>query len=230
LAVFAVIILLLELIFSGETIKQRMEFNLRKIATIYIDMIKTTSFTLGIVILGLSYGMVMIYNMTGPFIIEHQLGLTPIVAGYCSLILGGAVMLGGLISKITLHKPFKAKLSINLAVQSLFCLTMFLSLNFVANIYSLVFFAFVIHACSGFSFNTFFTFCLSRFPKNAGIAGGLTGGINYVIVSILSYLVISLIPAKDELNLTYSYAILIGLTLVTLFAIFKVAKQNTEGE
>jgi MFS family permease len=228
LAVFALIILVLELIFSGETIKQRMEFNLRKIATVYMEMIKTPSFTLGIVMLGLCYGMVMIYNMTGPFIIEHQLGLSPIVAGYCSLILGAAVMVGGLTSKASLHKPFVAKLSINLAIQSLFCLAMFLSLNFVSNIYSLVFFAFMIHAASGFSFNTFFTFCLSRFPKNAGIAGGLTGGINYVIVSILSYGIIAIIPAKDQLNLTYSYAILIGLSLLTLIIIFKVAKGNEE--
>jgi MFS family permease len=228
LAVFALIILALELIFSGETIKMRMEFNFRSIARVYIDMIKTTSFTLGIVMLGLSYGMVMIYNMTGPFIIEHQLGLTPIVAGYCSLILGAAVMVGGLTSKTALHQPFKTKLKINTAIQAIFCLAMFLSLNFIANIYSLVFFAFVIHAASGFSFNTFFTFCLSRFPKNAGIAGGLTGGINYVIVSILSYGLISLIPAKDQLNLTYSYAILIGLSIVTLFAIFKIASPKEE--
>lgn len=85
LAVFALIILAFELTFSGETIKQKMEFSFRKIANVYVDMISTSSFTLGIVMLGLSYGMVMIYNMTGPFIIEHKLGHTPIVAGYSSL-------------------------------------------------------------------------------------------------------------------------------------------------
>lgn len=227
LAVYATVILLLELLFSGETIKQRMEFSLRKIAAVYADMIGTASFSLGIVMLGLSYGMVMIYNMTGPFIIEHQLGLTPIIAGYSSLILGAAVMVGGLIGKATIDLPFFSKLSINLGIQFLSLVAMFVSLNFMENLYSMVFFAFLIHACSGYTFNTFFTFCLARFPKNAGIAGGLTGGINYVVVSFLSYGVISFIPAKDELNLASSYAILIGLSLLVMFLIFKLNKKSS---
>jgi predicted MFS family arabinose efflux permease len=159
--------------------------------------------------------------MTGPFIIEHKLGLSPIIAGYSSLLLGGAVMLGGFLGKATINKPFVKKLSVNLALQVLFCLVMFVSGFFQENLYSMVFFAFLIHASSGYTFNTFFTFCLSRFPKNAGIASGLTGGINYVIVSFLSYGIIAAIPAKDQLNLTYSYAVLIILSLVTMFVIFK---------
>ncbi len=221
LAGFAIIILILELIFSGETIKQPMVFSLKKIASVYGEMVSTASFTLGIVMLGLSYCMVMVYNMTGPFIIEHQLGLSPIVAGYSSLLLGGAVMVGGLLGKATINSPFVKKLSINIALQVGFCLAMFGSLFFVSNLYSMIFFAFCIHASSGYTFNTFFTFCLSRFPKNAGIASGLTGGINYVIVSFLSYGIIAVIPAKDQLNLTYSYAVLILLSLGVMFVIFK---------
>ncbi|RYZ91770.1 MAG: MFS transporter, partial [Sphingobacteriaceae bacterium] len=162
LALFAVVILVLELIFSGETIKQRMVFSLKKIGRVYGDMIGTASFTLGIVMLGLSYCMVMVYNMTGPFIIEHELGLSPIVAGYSSLILGGAVMVGGLLGKATINRPFVKKLTVNIALQLGFCLAMFGSLFFVANLYSMVFFAFCIHATSGYTFNTFFTFCLKK--------------------------------------------------------------------
>lgn len=228
LAVFAIVILGLELFFSGETIKQKMQFSLKTIAAVYANMIGTASFTLGIVMLGLSYGMVMIYNMTGPFVIEHELGLSPIVAGYCSLILGAAVMVGGLSGKATINKPFISKLTVNLALQLLFVIAMLVSVKFIANLYSMVFFAFMIHACAGYTFNTFFTFCLSRFPKNAGIASGLTGGINYVIVSFLSYGVIAFIPAKDQLNLAYSYALLIGLSLIFMFIIFSVYRKQQQ--
>ncbi len=227
LAAFATVILVLEVIFSGETIKQRMVFSLKKIAGVYGDMIGTASFTLGIVMLGLSYSMVMVYNMTGPFIIEHQLGLSPIVAGYSSLILGAAVMVGGLSGKATINQPFVKKLTVNIALQFCFCLAMLGSLFFIANLYSMIFFAFCIHATSGYTFNTFFTYCLSRFPKNAGIAGGLTGGINYVIVSFLSYGIIALIPAKDQFNLAYSYAVLILLSTVVMFVIFRNYNRNT---
>ncbi|MDQ8051598.1 MAG: MFS transporter [Pedobacter sp.] len=224
---FALLILMLELLFSGETIKQKMEFSVRKIAAVYADMIGTPSFTLGIVMLGYAYGMVMIYNMTGPFIIEHQLGLGPIAAGYSSLILGAAVMVGGLTGKATLHKPFFTKLTINLGLQFLFLIAMFVGQHFVSNLYSLIFFAFLIHATSGYTFNTFFTYCLARFPKNAGIAGGLTGGINYVVVSFLSYGVIALIPAKDSFNLALSYGLLILLSILTMFVIYRFEKGKS---
>ena len=225
LTVFAAVILILELIFSGETIKQRMAFNIKTISTVYKEMIKTASFTLGIVMLGLSYSMVMIYNMTGPFIIEHQLGLSPIVAGYSSLILGAAVMLGGFIGKMTINKPFNKKLIVNLSLQLIFGAAMFFYIGFSASLYSMIFFAFLIHACSGYTFNSFFTFCLSRFPKNAGIASGLTGGINYVIVSFLSYGIIFFIPAKDQYNLNYSYMLLIVLSGLVMFSIYKMTNK-----
>lgn len=228
LACFAVIIFFLELIFSGETLKHPMDFHLKKIALVYSDMIKTASFTLGIVMLGLSYCMVMIYNMTGPFIIEHQLHLSPVVIGYSSLILGAAVMVGGLISKATINKPFNKKLMINVIVQLLAVLAMLVSTRFVSNLYSLIFFAFIIHAGSGYTFNSFFTFCLSRFPANAGIASGLTGGINYVIVSFLSYGIIYLIPASDESNLAYSYLILILLSVMIMLIIFRMTRKATK--
>jgi Bcr/CflA subfamily drug resistance transporter len=223
---FALIILLLELAFSGETIKQKMAFNLNTISEVYVGMIKTSSFTLGIVMLGLSYSMVMIYNMTGPFIIEHQLGLTPVVAGYSSLILGAAVMVGGFVGKATINQPFNKKISLNLALQALFGILMLISTGYVSNLYSMIIFAFFVHAASGYTFNSFFTYCLSRFPTNAGIAGGLTGGINYVIVSFLSYTIISFIPAKDELNLSYSYLILIALSIVVMWIISRIPDKR----
>ena len=223
---FAVIILGLELLFSGETIKQKMAFNLSTISGIYASMINTSSFTLGIVMLGLSYSMVMIYNMTGPFIIEHKLALTPIVAGYSSLILGGAVMIGGFFGKATINQPFTKKLFLNLGLQTMFGVLMLISTGFLSNLYTMVGFAFLVHATSGYTFNSFFTYCLSRFPTHAGIAGGLTGGINYVIVSGLSYTIITLIPAKDEINLSYSYLILIVLSLITMWVI---SRLNVKG-
>ena len=95
----AAVLLILECVFSGETLKHATNFNLKGITEIYLTMVKTANFTLGIVMLGLAYCMVMIYNMTGPFIIEQHLHLTPVIAGYSSLILGLAWMTGGFIGK-----------------------------------------------------------------------------------------------------------------------------------
>ncbi|RBQ03851.1 MFS transporter [Pedobacter miscanthi] len=226
LAGFAVVFALLEIVFSGETLRHFTDFQLKKITGIYAEMIKTTSFTLGIVMLGLAYCMVMVYNMTGPFIIEHHLNFSPVVAGYSSLFLGFAWMVGGFIGKATINKPFFRRLMINSLLQVAFVVLMMISLNFVSNLWSLIFFAFIIHVGAGYTFNNYFTFCLSKFPKNAGIAGGLTGGFTYVIVSFLSYGVVNLIPAKDERNLSHSYLIMILLSVLVMFIISRIRQKN----
>ena len=226
LAGLALVLALLEFIFSGETLKHATEFNLTSITKIYVAMVNTANFTLGIVMLGLAYCMVMVYNMTGPFIIEHQLHLSPVIAGYSSLVLGFAWMTGGFIGKATINRPFFKRVAVNIGVQVLFVIAMIISSSFIDNLYTLIFFAFIIHVGAGFTFNNYFTFCLSQFPKNAGIAGGLTGGINYVIVSFLSYGIIYFVPAKDELNLSYSYSILIFLSLLVMYFIFKANRES----
>ena len=225
LAIFAAIMAVLEFFFSGETLVHFSDFNLKQCAAVYSNMIGTARFTLGLAMIGLAYSMVMIYNMTGPFIIEHQLNLSPVVSGYGSLILGFAWLVGGFIGKATINRPFFKRVLVNIGLQVLFVAAMLMSIRFVSGLYSMVFFAFIIHVCAGFTFNNFFSYCLSKFPKNAGIASGLSGGINYVIVSFLSYGIVYLLPAKDEYNLGFSYAALI-LASVGIMAILKIKKET----
>lgn len=226
LAGFAAVLAVLEYIFSGETLQHFSDFKLAKIAGIYKEMIKTASFSLGLVMLGLAYSMVMIFNMTGPFIIQHHLNLSVVYAGYSSLILGLAWMIGGFIGKFTIDRPFFKRLSINILFQAGAVILMIFSLSFISNIYSLVGFAFLIHVAAGYTFNNYFTYCLAKFPKNAGISSGLTGGLTYVLVSILSYGIIQVLPAKDETNLSYSYLILAVLSVFIMWIIYSVDKKR----
>jgi MFS family permease len=220
LAILSFVIAVLEYFFSGETIRKPVPFHFKTIIGIYGNMLRTTSFTLGILMLSFGYTMVMIYNMTGPFIIEHQLKLTPVIAGYCSLLLGFAWMSGGFISRAVIKQPFHGKMLTNIAAQLLFATLMIISLIWGQNLLSMLFFAFLIHAGAGFTYNNYFTYCLSRFPQYAGISGGMTGGIVYIMVSVLSYGIVNVFPPKNEANLSYSYMILIVLSAIVMTVIF----------
>jgi MFS family permease len=230
LAAFAIVILLLELLFSGETIHHPTEFRIRKIVKIYGEMISTASFTLGIVMLGLAYSMVMVYNMSGPFIIEHEFAMSPIVTGYCSLTLGLAWMVGGFIGKATIKGPLLKKMVVNVALQLTFTILMIVSLGYLVNLYTLLFFAFLIHVGAGYTYNNYFAYCLTRFPKNAGISGGLTGGIVYILVSFLSYKIIDVFPAKDQQNLSYGYLVLVSSSCILMFILAKYLKNPSAKE
>jgi len=212
----------LEFFFSGETLAKPMPFQLKRVVNVYAGMLGTGPFVLGIIMMGLAYAMVMVYNMTGPFIIEHRLQFSAVTAGYCSLIQGFAWMVGGFIGKATIDRPFFRKLAINKSLQLLIAIVMLVSCGLVDNLYSLVFFAFLIHAGAGFTFNNYMTLSMTRFPKNAGIASGLTGGFVYIIVSTASSGIVGLYPAKDAGHLGYSYLILILTTLAMLGLAFRI--------
>ncbi|AMR32816.1 multidrug transporter [Mucilaginibacter sp. PAMC 26640] len=220
LALLAFVIAVLEYFYSGETLKNPVTFNLKNIGGIYMTMIRTTGFTLGILMLSFAYAMVMIYNMTGPFIIEHQLMLTPVIAGYCSLLLGFAWMIGGFIGRALIKKPFYGKMLVNIGLQLLFVVVMIASLIFQQSLASLLIFAFLIHVGAGFTYNNYFTYCLSRFPQYAAISGGMTGGVVYILVSFFSYGIVNILPPKDEAHLSHSYFILIVLSAVVMSVIF----------
>lgn len=226
LAIMAAIIGVSDLFFSRETLVNPAEFNLKKIAAVYYNMLTTTSFMLGVVMLGMAYSMVMVYNLTGPFIIQHKLHLSPVVIGYCSLILGFSWTVGGLIGKATVNRPFFSKLLLNLVLQLLFAIAMYLCLGKFSSLFTILFFAFIIHTCAGYTYNNYFTFNMSQFPKNAGIAGGLMGGMVYVIISFLTYAIVYYIPAKDERNLNYSYLLLVTASVIVMYMIYRLNKRT----
>lgn len=228
LAVVAILFAVLEFIVSGETLPQAAAFQLRSVVHVYSGMLKNGPFILGVAMLGLAYSMVMVYNMTGPFIIEHHLRYSVVATGYCSLISGFAWMVGGFISKATMQWHFFRKLVVNNSLQMLFAVMMLASLPRLESLYSLVIFVFIIHVCAGYTFNNYMTFCLTRFPQNAGVASGLTGGLAFVVVSSLSYGIVNVLPASGQRNLGYSYLIFIILSALVTGLAFRARSEKTD--
>ncbi|SHE74205.1 MFS transporter [Pedobacter caeni] len=218
---FALIIVILELLFGGESLKVFQTFHFKSIIKIYGSMLKTSSFSLGLIVLGLANSVFMVYGMSGPFIIEHVFNQSAITTGYCALILGIALLLGGFLGKAMINRPFFKKMMIAIVTQLIITILMILSPGIYSDLYTLMAFAFVIHFIAGFVFNNYFSYCLSLFPKNAGIASGVTGGSIYAITSVLSYGIVYSIPSEGQVSLGISYLILVSLTFLTFFLIRK---------
>lgn len=187
LAGYAFLMLVFELIFSGETIAARKPFDLARIKGNYSMMLGNMKFLLGIITLGMSYSVVMVFNIAGPFVIENSFHFDPVVIGYCTLILGFSWMIGGIIGKRLIALDFNRKASFAAAVQIALIVVLFLVGYGYQQLWCLMLFAFVIHICSGFLYNLFFTQGMLYFPQNAGMASGLLGGLVYVMTSISSF-------------------------------------------
>ena len=213
LAIYSFLLFILQLTFFGETVKDRIQMNFSSIAESYRTLLSAKDFVFGIVLLGVSYAMTMLFSLSGPFIIEHRMGYSPVVMGYASLVMGLAWMCGGFIGKGLIRKNLLYKIQVAFVVQVLLIVSMIFTAYYVTNLFTMVIFAFLIHITAGFIFNNFFTYCLGRFPQLAGSAGGVTGGLAYSLTSILSYGAVAVINpvSQSTVGTGYSAIAIVGI-------------------
>lgn len=219
LAVYAFVFLILDLIFSGETLKTKAEFRLRPIIKSYTKLLNTRDFTAGMVILGLCYCMVMTFNMSVPFIVEHKFHLSPVVTGYCALFSGISMFLGGLMGRRTGISKLFTKAWMWTVGQLAVIVLMLASVRFLDNLVLLMVFVMAIHMIQGLLYNLLFTHCLTRFPNNAATAGGMTSGGSYIVVSLSIGLLLSLLSVTDQKMLAICYLIL-SVSILLLLLLF----------
>lgn len=216
LAGYGVSMFLLEWMFSGETISEFRPLKFNVMWNDYKIMFRDKIFAFGIVVCGLCYGTTMIFGLSGAFIIEHQMGYSPVVAGYAALAMGLAWMCGGFIGRATIQKPFLPKLRLSNLLQIAITIVMIVTVTAISDIYTLVLFAFLVHVCVGFIFNNYFAFCLGRFPQMAGVVSGLSGGANFIITAVVSYTLIGFLHPVSQAGLGYAYLI-VGLISFLIF-------------
>lgn len=220
LGIYAVIVFIFELIYGGETMKRPAPFKLERIAKVYGKLLNTRDFTVGVVVLGVNFCVVMSFNMSIPFIVEKIFHFSPVVTGYCALCSGMALFFGGLVGrKWKITQLFK-KLIILSIVQVVFILMMLSATPYLNNIVLLMAFVILIHFTGGILYNLFFTHCLTRFPKYAGTAGGITSGGSYIVLSFAINGLLALLTITNQNKLAISYLIL-SLTVTVLLLIFR---------
>ncbi|WP_316812277.1 MFS transporter [Pedobacter heparinus] len=230
LGLLSLLFLILELIYSGESLKHFHPFKIRSIAQTYSGMLKTADFTLGLAIIGICFGLVVIYSLSSPFIIESIFGYSAVTTGYSSLLSGFSIMTGGIIAKSLIKEPLAKKVITALVVQISLVFLMIFTVPFGSNIYTLIGFTICIHMCGGFIFNIIYGYCLSRFSKNAGVASGLTGGAMYMVSSVFSYGFANLYAVKSQTLLGIANISLILVICMLFIAFNRYRKVRVRNE
>ncbi|WP_291101103.1 MULTISPECIES: MFS transporter [unclassified Empedobacter] len=225
LAIYAALILIFELIFSGESITEKTKLNFKNVIDTYRMMLKNQLFIVGIMIQAVAYSIVMIFNIIGPFLIENTYHFNSVVIGYSTLILGFSWMIGGFVGKKRMHLDFKESIALPIIVQLILILLLIITGFFVQNLFVLLFFAFFIHICSGILFTSFFTSNMMAFPKNAGVAGGLMGGMTYIITSLTSFIISSTGKVDTQNGLAIRYFIFSFLLSLIIYLMYRMKKS-----
>lgn len=225
----SLLFIILELIYSGESIKDYNPFKLKPIIQTYTGMLKTADFTLGLIIIGISFGMVVLYSLSSPFIIERVFGYSAVTTGYSSLLSGLSLMTGGIIAKSLIKKSLTKKIVIAIVIQFFLILLMIIISYSGSSLYTLVGFIIGIHLAGGFIFNILYAYSLTRFSKNAGTASGVTGGVMYIISSVFSYGFANLFKVKSQLFLGIADLSLL-IVIIILFHYFNRYRLKVDVE
>jgi MFS family permease len=227
LGILPLVILLLTLKYGGESAKDLQPLRLKPLLNVYGAVLTTKDFALGLVILGLNYGMVLLFGMASPFIIEHQWHQTPVVTGYCALLSGVSMMAGGIISRSMLGMRLEKKLPVALGIQlASGAFAIIISKLGLTNIYVMMSFVIFQHGVAGFVFNNLFAYCLGRFSRNVGIVAGLTGGASYIISSFSSYGTASFLGVTNQTMLAVAYLFL-NVCVVVTYSLFRKEEMAT---
>ncbi|MGS2765167.1 MFS transporter [Sinomicrobium sp. M5D2P9] len=224
---YALVMLFIEWFFSGEAFTEFKTFNRKSIVSTYKAVLKVPDFSTGLVILGLTYGMVMVFAMSAPFLVENHFNFSPVVTGYCALLSGLGIMSGGILGRSLSTYPFLPKLFFGVAMEIVVAVLMFATGNYVSNIYIFVGFIYLLHLFSGFLYNVYFTYCLTRFPEYAGVTNGLTSGASYLVTSVASYAIVSILHIRNQPGMALSYIILSLCILSLLFFLRNVVKKRS---
>jgi len=220
LGALTLLIFVLEIIFSGETVKNFTPFEFRSIGKAYAHILKTKDFMIGLVVITFSYSLVVIYGMVSPFIIEQVYHHTAVLTGYSALLSGAALMTGGIISKSLIRKPLIKKVLIAIGIEALLAVAMAMFSLYEENVLTFIGFTLSIHLVAGFVFNNVFAYCLGRFTTNAGVVSGMTGGTLFALTSAVSYGVVNTTSIRNQQELALVFLgiiLLLGLTFI-LFA------------
>ena len=219
-----VVLGLLDAWFGRESLKTFYPFKVKSIVQVYSTMMQTADFTLGLVIMALCYAMVVVFNMASPFIVEHVFHFSPVVTGYSALLSGGALMVGGILSKSMIRRPLVPKIPTAIFLQLLFGAAMIGAAK-LSSLYLMMGFVIAVHLLSGFIFNAVFAYCLGRFSSHAGVASGLTGGGLFVLSAIFSYGLVGSVPVKNQALLGSAYLFFAVLMLGAFVVFWRISRS-----
>jgi DHA1 family bicyclomycin/chloramphenicol resistance-like MFS transporter len=227
LAGYASFILVLLYFCLPETISQRHDFHFKKIIHNYKRLYVCWPFVAGAVICGCVYGFATMYNVIGPFLIEHVLHYNSVVYGRIALMVGVGWLAGVLCCRFVVasrHLPLILMVSLLLGLSAALIM-LFFALDQRLTLWTASLPVAVLFLLGGLLFSYYFGACLRLFPKMGGAASAGMGVLYTLIAALVSSLS-TFLQSTSLLSLACAYLFLV-LVVVGLFVMLSLHRRNS---
>lgn len=177
---------------------------------------------LGIVILrGLSYSLIIVFNTIGPFLIQISLGYSSVYYGHVALFMGFTFLIGTFLCRFLLKKLDAENIIfyVILIFNFIAVLSVLLALTYGNKIWVIIITSLSMYLVCGIMYPTTMGKALSIFRHLAGSASATMNLISMSITSIIAF-TISFIHDDNVVIIAYSYlSLMILASMVYYFLI-----------
>lgn len=183
------------------------------------DIITHPLYLCSTIIGGLGYGIIVIFNIAGPFLIQSVLGYSVIEYGYMALFLGVIYFLGSTSNRISVSY-FNIMSILRWALVGVLLISIgmiFISVSIGTTLLNLLCPVVLILFLSGFIVPCTLAKSMSIFPNAAGTASSIFGTLTGIIVSLVTMLS-STLQTSTQIPLSVSYLTLSMVCLLLLFS------------
>jgi len=189
-----------------------------------ISTLKHPVFVGGSLIAGMAYGLILIFNAMGPFLLQDSLKQTAVTYGYIALILGVGFFIGSIVNRLwaSASPTFKIRLgAIILVILSCF----FVAYAFLQpmTLWGVALPVFLFFTVTGFIYPNAMGTPMRLFPGFIGFAASFSGTIVF-FVGFAMTLVASIVSTQTLLPLAGLYLLVSFLILLFYLTLFNKMK------
>ena len=171
-----------------ETLKQPVHLELKTLASNTVMVLRSPVFQSCFLAQGLCYGVLLVFNIVGPFIVQDTLHKPPTYFGYLALAIGLMYFLGGISNRV--HHPrlptAEQRLRIGARAMTGAAVAMLvLAVTIGLSVWTLMSPVLLMGFCAGAMYPTLMAKGNSIFPHIAGLTGAILGFALILVSSIM---------------------------------------------
>lgn len=188
----------------------------------YGKMLKNSTFMGAVVCMCLCYGIILNFNVVGPFLLQDRLGYSAIGFGHVALFLGLGNLIGGFCNRFILKK-YGPRMSMDIViviglVSAIAMLS--IALMHIMNLYVIVIPTFFFCVCTGMVFGTLFGLGLQLFKGVSGKVGGLSGTLVVTGGGTISAFA-TLLKSQNQIALSISNIVLVCIIVIAYWFLIR---------
>jgi Bcr/CflA subfamily drug resistance transporter len=205
---YGVMLLLLIGFLLPETNTNPRPWRMRQLMADCKTMLSSRQFVAYVLMAGLIYSMIIIFNVLGPFLVQDVLGFNAIVYGHLALCLGAAWFIGNTMNRFFIESNLHRRLRIALVVA---LLSPAVVLCFISqgsfNLWTLGLSTFVLFVAGGVIYPNVYGGGLRLFTHMSGTTSALLGSLLVAMPAVVG-VIASYLKTRNQIDLAVSYLVI----------------------